>query len=409
VSTRWARVPCPASALTVGHTGTVPTGSATGGGQPRTCGARLVVAAVVVGGSILVGAAPVMAAGHHTWMVSPGVGTISAAVIAASPGDTLQLGKGTFFDSVLVGQLDADGNVLPKPLTIRGTGDATVIQPPTTSTNPCNSPGQMEGLCVVGQLDAQGNPLLSNPARDVHISELRTTGFSDSGVIGFNTMGLEVRGVRSDHNGGYGIARFFSTKSLFAGNSVSYNGEAGLYVGDSPHADSVVRGNRADHNGFGIFLRDSTDVVATDNSSWANCVGILALNTGHGATGASGAGQYRIADNKVTANNQSCPPNDGPPTSGIGIALVGVQGTHVLNNDVTNNTPGGPSLASGGVVIIASPAAPSHNNVVRHNELHGNQPADIFWDQAGVGNKVTDNECHTAIPGTLGWCESAQS
>ena len=49
------------------------------------------------------------------------------------------------------------------------------------------------------------------------------------------------------------IARFASTKSLFADNRVSYNGEAGLYVGDSPNADSVVRDNRADHNGFGIL------------------------------------------------------------------------------------------------------------------------------------------------------------
>lgn len=262
----------------------------------------------------------------------------------------------------------------------------------------------MEGLCIVGQLDSQGNPVPSNPARNVHISDLRITGFSDSGVIGFNTLGLQVRDIHSDHNGGYGIARFASTKSLFADNRVSYNGEAGLYVGDSPNADSVVRDNRADHNGFGIFLRDSTKVLAEDNISVGNCVGILALNSGQGATGPSGAGQYRIEDNKVTANNQACPANDGPPTSGIGVALVGVQGVKVLDNEVTNNKPSGPSLASGGIVILSGATSPPSNNLVKDNELRGNQPADIFWDQTGTGIKVRDNDCHTAIPGNLGWC-----
>jgi len=369
--------------------------------------ARLGIVGLLVSGAVVVAAGPATASDHHTWEVSPGNGTISAAVSAASPGDTLQLGEGTFHDSVFIGQLDAQGNPLPKPLTIRGEGDETVIRPPVgPSTNPCNSTGSVEGLCVTGQLDAQGNPVLSNPVHDVHISDLRTTGFSDSGVIGFNTEGLDVRHVRSDHNGGYGIARFASTNSLFADNWVSYNGEAGLYMGDSPNADSVVRGNWADHNGFGIFLRDSTEILAEDNVSWGNCVGILALNSGHGATGATGAGHHTIQDNTVTANDQACPGTEGPPTSGIGIALAGVVGTTVSDNTVTNNKPGGPSLASGGVVIVsgAQGTSPPSNNTVTDNELDGNQPADIFWDQTGTGNKVSDNDCDTAIPGNLGWC-----
>src|ERR1700736_4214384 len=127
-------------------------------------GARLGVVGLLVSGTMVLVGAPAMAAGHHTRVVLPGVGTISAAVAAASPGDTLQLEKGTFYDSVFVGQLDAHGNPIPKPLTIRGEGDATVIKPPPTSTNPCNGQGFVEGLCIVGQLDAQFNPVLSNPA-----------------------------------------------------------------------------------------------------------------------------------------------------------------------------------------------------------------------------------------------------
>ena len=368
---------------------------------------RLGIVTLLVSGAVILAGSPASASTHRTWVVAPGTGTISLAVGAASPGDTLQLRAGTFYDSVLVGQLDTLGNVLPKPLTIRGMGDDTIIRPPATSNNPCNSPGSMEGLCVVGQLDSSGNPVVSNPARDVHISDLRTTGFADAGVIGFNTVGFDVRRVRSDHNGGYGIARFGSTLSLFTDNSVSYNGEAGLYVGDSPNARSVVRDNSTDHNTFGIFLRDSTVVLAEDNVSWGNCVGIMALNSGHGATGAQGAGQYVIEQNTVTANDQACPSTGGPPTSGIGIALAGVVGTKVLDNKVGNNVPTGPSLASGGVVIVSGGAqgtTPPNNNLVKGNIFEGNQPADIFWDQTGTGNSIIANDCDTAIPGTLGWC-----
>ena len=365
---------------------------------------RLGIVGLLVSGALVLAGTPAMASSDHTWVVEPGTGTISAAVSAASPGDTIQLEEGTFYDSVLIGQLDAQGNPQPKSLTIRGEGDETVIKPPAgPSNNPCSSPGAVEGLCVTGQLDAQGNPVLSNPVRDVHISDLRTTGFSDSGVIGFNTDGLEVQHVRSDHNGGYGIARFASTGSLFEDNGVSYNGEAGLYVGDSPNAHSVVRGNWADNNGFGIFLRDSTVVEAEGNVSWGNCVGILALNSGHGATGPSGAGQYSIHHNTVRANDKACPGTDGPPTSGIGIALAGVVGTKVFDNEVRDNKPSGPSLASGGVVIVSGGSPPS-TNLVTDNTIDGNTPADIFWDQTGTGNKVSDNQCDTAIPGNLGWC-----
>jgi len=365
-----------------------------------------VAAVVFLTSAMLLTAGPASAAGHHTWEVKPGVGTISAAVAAASPGDTLRLDEGTFFDSVFIG----------KPLTIRGEGDETVIKPPATfnAANPCNTaadptthpptPEQVEGLCVAGQVDGQGNPVLSNPVHDVEIVDLRTTGFSDSGIIGFNTAGLVVHEVRSDHNHGYGIARFASTGSTFSYNWVSDNGEAGLYMGDSPHAASTVRGNLADHNGFGIFLRDSTEILATDNAVWGNCVGILALNSGHGATGASGAGSHVIRDNHASANDAACPAGDGPPTSGIGIALVGVQGTVVTDNEVRNNQASGPSLASGGIVIHSGPTAPPTSNVIRENRLRNNLPADIVWDNTGTGNVVNDNNCHSAIPNNLGWC-----
>lgn len=339
---------------------------------------------------------------HQTWIVWPGTGTISAAVAKAHPGDTLKLRPGTFLDSVLV----------TIPLTIRGSGWSTVIKPPPSPSpsNFCDTPPPtVEGLCVVGAVDPTTGNAAGPPVVGVSISDLRTTGFSDSGIIGVNTSRFTVREVRSDHNGGYGIARFQSTGSVFSDNWTSWNGEAGLYMGDSPNGYSIVRDNRTDHNGYGIFMRDSTHLTATDNKSWGNCVGILALNSGGGAPGDQPAGNYRISDNQVWANNMACPANGGPPTSGIGIALAGVHDTLVVDNTVNGNASTSPSLAKGGIVIISTLStggANPTNNTVRDNRAHGNKPSDIFWDGSGFGNKVVDNECSTAIPGNLGWCRS---
>jgi hypothetical protein len=348
--------------------------------------------------SLGVTALPADASAHHTWRVHAGTGTISAAVAKAKPGDTLRLGKGTFHDSVFI----------TITLKIRGAGwDKTVIMPPATSDSPCNMGGTMEGLCAAGAFDAQGNPDITKPVVNVSIEDLRVTGFSDTGVLGFNTKGMHVDHVKADHNAGYGIARFVSTDSLFEENQTWQNVEAGLYMGDSPHANSVIRENKSWNNGIGVFMRDSTELTAIDNQVWANCIGILALWTGGEAPGDIPAGNYVIRDNKAWANNMACPGTDHPPLSGAGIALAGVHDTLVAHNDVNNNMPTGPSIASGGITLISTAfigGADPTNNTVRNNELHGNAPADIVWDGTGSGNKIFRNECATTSPVTPTWC-----
>lgn len=342
-------------------------------------------------------AVPAQARSHHSVRVHPGTGTISAAVAQAKPGDRLLLDKGVFRDSVFI----------PFTLSIRGSGwSKTIIMPPATSDNPCNQGGGMSGLCAAGAFDSQGTPDTTMPVVNVSISDLQTTGFSDTGVVGFNTKGMHVKHVKSHDNDGYGIARFVSTDSLFEENVAYSNGEAGLYMGDSPHANSVLRGNKAYNNGFGLFLRDSTDLRAYDNQVWGNCVGIMALNSGAPAPDLPAA-HYTIVDNAAWANDKACPADEGPPLSGVGIGLFGVQSSQVRDNDVNHNVASGPSIASGGIVLFSTAflgGADAQHNTIRNNELARNTPADIFWDGAGMGNRVIHNECSVAIPGNLGWC-----
>jgi parallel beta-helix repeat protein len=102
-----------------------------------------------------------------------------------------------------------------------------------------------------------------------------------------------------------GVASFAGLRSRLHDNQVRNNGEAGIYLGDSPDADAFITDNVAVADGFGLFLRDSMNVTAGGNRASGNCIGILAFNSGGGATA---GGTYRIRDNDVRANNKSCPP-----------------------------------------------------------------------------------------------------
>src|SRR5205807_273778 len=105
-------------------------------------------ALVMMGGvavAVAAVAAPAQAAGHRTWEVEPGTGTISAAVAKASPGDTLRLEAGTFRDSVFI----------PFSLTVLGAGEFnTIVVPPRHPRSPCDMGGAVEGLCAAGAFDS---------------------------------------------------------------------------------------------------------------------------------------------------------------------------------------------------------------------------------------------------------------
>ena len=353
--------------------------------RQRTARLKLLATLVAILGAALTtwaaSARPAQAVPHHTITVRPGTGTISAAVAKARAGDTIKLLGGTFYDSVFI----------HLPLHISGAGATrTTIRPPATPHNPCNVEG-MNGLCVSGPRDTHGNPERTKPLRDVTIDGLRVTGFTGSGVFGLNTDRLTVHDVWADRNEGYGIARFVSTRSTFEHNTASYNGEAGFYVGDSPNAHSLVIDNSADHNGFGVFLRDSTRVTASGNRVWGNCIGIFALDSGEGAPGDLPAGDYRITDNAAWGNNKACPAGEHPPFSGVGIGLFGVHDSLVRNKTVIANQPSGASVGSSGIVLAStkvSGGADPSNNSIHDNDLSDNQPADIASDRTGHGNKI---------------------
>jgi Right handed beta helix region len=333
------------------------------------------------------------AAGGSTIVVHPGQ-SIQAAVNQARPGDAVLVKPGVYHQAV---QIRTDG------ITLRGSGDflgGTVLKPPASPPhNLCSSIFGPTGVCVLAkQVNATTGKVIT-PVYNDTVTGMYVTGFAAVGVFGYGTYGLTVQRVAAFNDGAYGIARFESTKSLFASNITVGNSEAGLYVGDSPNAAAVVRDNVTRDNALGIFVRHARGVTVVNNRATGNCQGVLVLDDGE----PGGAGNAVIQNNSVFRNNKFCPANEeAPPLQGGGILLLGATQTKVTSNSVKGNR--GAQLNSGGIVVLS--AAPFQGSdpqfdTIARNTAFRDKPADLRWDGSGNNVSFVANHCATSIPAGL--------
>src|SRR4029079_5136850 len=159
----------------------------------------------------------------------------------------------------------------------------------------------------------------------------------------------------------------------------------GIYVGDSPQADATVWRNVSWDNNNGLFIRDAAHGKGLDNKVFANCVGILFLNTDETAqqppADAIDVEDWVAKGNDAPANNKACAGGgDEPPLSGIGIAVVSANDVKLIGNGAFGNKPESAATPfSGGIVILGDPAfKPSSNVKVGFNNAFGNEP-DLLW------------------------------
>ena len=358
---------------------------------------RFIVAACAAGLAIALSSGTAASAwASHTIVVRPGQ-SIQAAINAASPGDTVLVKPGVYHQSV---QIRKDG------ITLRGFGASprgTVLVPPKSFPKTlCNEQFGPTGVCILAKKVNVTNGAVITPVRDDTVTGLLVTGFPGNGVFGYGTDGLRVTKVTATNDGGYGISRFVSSRTLFADDIAIGNDEAGFYVGDSPQADTVVRNDQAYGNQFGIFIRHARHVLVVDNRVSGNCQGILVLDDGQ----PGGAGNAVIVDNNVLKNNKFCAKNEDTPvnTQGGGILLLGATQTLVVDNKVAGNS--GKQFNSGGIVVLSAQALTHGSNpnfdTIARNTAFRNHPADLIWDGTGIGVRFKANRCGTSVPS--GFC-----
>src|SRR5215210_6898352 len=324
--------------------------------------------AVLVALSLLVstGFASAKPKGH---VVRPGE-SIQKAIKAADPGDTIVVLGGVHHGTVAIKK---DG------ISLRGV-DA-VLKPPAKSTSSCGA----SGFCV--------------EADNVSISGFTVRNFKDFGIVAFGARNAKFVNNRAFNNGEYGITTFSSTGTKIIANLTSGSDDAGIYVGDSPHANATIAANETYDNFLGILVRNALHGKIVANRVHNNCLGMLFLADEPGP-----AGVFDVRGNKVENNTRACPAfEDAPPLSGVGIALLGARGMEIKGNHIVHNVPSGPTGFSGGVVVTKGfEGTPPTNNTLTDNTILRNKP-DIFWDKSGSGNRLAPNNCKTSKPGRL--CE----
>ncbi len=318
----------------------------------------------------------------RTIVVSPGQ-SIQAAVNRANPGDTVLIKPGHYHQSVLVNK---------NYLHIRGSGAApggTVIEPAAAPTGKCAAEAK-SGICVL-------DPGHARAIVGVRVSNLLVRDFEGDGVLGVGTRGLVVKNVRALNNARYGVTRFDSTGGRFVHNVAVGSGDAGIYVGDSPHANLLIAGNEVYNNGFGILARNAQHVSIRYNDAHDNCIGIFIW----WLPGVAGDGDIR--SNTSRHNNKFCQGGGAIPFdySGSGIALLGAQGVVVADNAVLNNRAH--TSVSGGIVVLSAKSSggpASTGNLIKRNTAFKNLPADII-NRSGATNTFRGNYCSRSMPDGL--------
>ena len=333
----------------------------------------LTVLLAVVGG---VGSAQ----GAAGTIVGPGE-SIQRAINAAHAGDTI----------VVSGAHREDVVIRKNGISLRGIGKA-VISPPSRVGSPCGP----SGICVLGDVNFN-NGKVNEYVKNVSVSGLKVKNFRDQGVFAIGARDATFVDNRLIGNGEYGVFALFSTGTRIVSNVARGSDEAGIYVGSSRHANARVLGNETSGNLLGIFVRDALGGTIAGNRVHNNCLGVLFLADAPGPSG-----NFEVRGNQVRDNKRSCPASEeAPPLSGVGISLFGARGVKVTGNHIAGNVPSGPSIFSGGVVVVRGDGgtAPRGNSVVANN--FGRNRPDISWDGSGSGNRFARNNCDTSVPARL--------
>lgn len=314
----------------------------------------------IVGGTsaalfIVIAAAPAAAA---TLCVSPGghdgcFATISAAVAAASPGDTIQIAHGTYAETVTIA----------KPVSLVG-------------ANRHNTRIDATGLPYGIVIDGLGNPGLA----DVSVTGLTINGANFEGILVTNATRVTIADDIVENND-RNLA-FPNCPGLLPPDSQEGEGfdcGEGIHLVGVDH--STISSNIVVHNAGGVLLSDETgpthDNLISGNTVDDNVFDCGVTLASHRPVPPNGIFHNTIARNDVSRN--------GTQGAGAGVGMFApIPGTATYGNIVIGNTAVG-----NGIPGIA---------------LHSHDVDQNLNDNAIIGNYVADNgpDDDAETPGSTG-------
>ena len=255
-----------------------------------------------------------------TIMVAPGDGAqerLQEALIAAEPGDIVELGAGRF---ALTDGLSLDVN----QVTVKGQGAAE------TTLDFSGQLGAGEGLLVTSD---------DVVLRDFGVENSKGDGIKSKGAdrIVYYQLRVEWTGGPKATNGAYGIYPVESRDVLIDSVLVRGASDAGIYVGQSRNI--IVRNSTAVENVAGIEIENSFDADVHDNIATHNTGGVLVFDLPN--LPQMGGHNVRIFGNIIVDNMT---PNFAPagnivanvPT-GTGIMVMANRKVEIFDNVLGDN------------------------------------------------------------------------
>lgn len=255
-----------------------------------------------------------------TIAVAPGDGAqerLQEALIAAEPGDVVELGAGRF---TLTDGLSLD----VRNVTLKGQGAVE------TTLDFAGQQGSGEGLLVTSD---------DVVLRDFGVENSKGDGIKSKGAdrIVYYQLRVEWTGGPKATNGAYGIYPVESKDVLIDSVLVRGASDAGIYVGQSRNI--IVRNSTAVENVAGIEIENSFDADVHDNIATHNTGGVLVFDLPN--LPQMGGHNVRIFDN-IIVNNMT--PNFAPkgnivanvPT-GTGVMVMANRRVEIFDNVIGEN------------------------------------------------------------------------
>jgi nitrous oxidase accessory protein len=290
-------------------------------------------------------------AAEHT--VRPGE-SISAAIAAANPGDTVRVDRGYY----------AEHLVIDRPLSLIGVNRPTVSGGFKGDVIRVKAPDTViEGFIIRdsgADLGAQNAGIYVEPVADGIVVRNNDLVYNLFGVWlnkvkDIKIVGNLITGKRdlASAQRGNGIQLYNTTGAQIIGNNISFARD-GIYVDVSHHA--VFRGNKIHHVRYGAHYMNSYHNLWEDNESYLNRGGLALMEV----------------RNQIVRNNRAWGNTDH------GIMLRSIQDSLIENNVVAGNSRG---------FFVYN----AEYNILRNNLVIGNRVGAHVW-AGSIHNEVEGND-----------------